>query len=408
MLPTSERGGEPGKVASKFDIPTDYLEGYSKSLEAYGARAANYIAHTRIGDPTADELMNDLSTLPSSETAALLAAALNEPDAKSRISLPQSLQSFIREAETVPRWVNHEAFRPAYDLFHRDSYLAIAALTGGTLVEGFSTNIAKSFFITGRIRDSGVRRLQQNNRHMIEIFLPGGLTTRGDGWKLSVRLRLVHARVRFLLMHSEDWDLDAWGTPLCAAHLGFAASAFSARMLQHLRTLGSQYSMEEQDSFMAVWRYTAYLMGIPETILFKDFDDAIDIFRVGQKCEPPPSAESVAMAHSLINSAPLVANATDPAYRQQFAKHIFLLSRALVGDSLANSLNYPNKRASGILPLFRLLRKIQKVNPKLVPNFGALASLWSFGHLLDISDIGELDITYFLPNHIYHEKSNPW
>lgn len=44
----------------------------------------------------------------------------------------------------------------------------------------------------------------QNNRHMVEIFLPGGLYREGDGWKLSVRIRIIHAQMRYLLNQSED------------------------------------------------------------------------------------------------------------------------------------------------------------------------------------------------------------
>ena len=162
-------------------------------------------------------------------------------------------------------------------MFHRNSQLILAAFVAGVLIEGFTTNIAKSFLITGRVRDQGVRRLGQNNRHMMEIFLPGGLNRYGEGWKLSVRIRIVHARVRQLLNKSEDWDIEAWGVPLSAAHLGYAISSFLARLLKHMKTLGANYSDEEHDSFMAVWRYSGYLMGIPETILYRDADEALKL-----------------------------------------------------------------------------------------------------------------------------------
>ena len=104
----------------------------------------------------------------------------------------------------------------------------------------------------------------QNNRHMMEIFLPGGLYRDGDGWKLSVRIRIVHARLRHLLSNSEEWNTEAWGAPISAAHLGYAISAFSARLLKHMKTLGATYNDEEYASFMAIWRYSGKLMGIPE------------------------------------------------------------------------------------------------------------------------------------------------
>ena len=58
--------------------------------------------------------------------------------------------------------------------------------------------ISKSFAITGRVIDNGVRRLKQNVRHLLNIFMPRGVEPSADGWKLSLRNRMVHARVRSL------------------------------------------------------------------------------------------------------------------------------------------------------------------------------------------------------------------
>ena len=139
----------------------------------------------------------------------------------------------------------------------------LIAFVTGVLVEGFSTLIAKSFSITGRV-SSTTRRLQQNNRHMMDIFFPGGLYRENDGWKLSTRIRFIHARIRALLNDSEDWNREAWGTPVSAAHLGFAISVFSKRLLEYSLQVGARFSHEERESVMAVWRYSGYLMGIPE------------------------------------------------------------------------------------------------------------------------------------------------
>ena len=67
--------------------------------------------------------------------------------------------------------------------FHRHSAMILQAFAAGVLVEGFTTNIARSFIITGRLRDQGVRRLQNNNRHVMEIFWPKawrGMATAGN------------------------------------------------------------------------------------------------------------------------------------------------------------------------------------------------------------------------------------
>ena len=79
-------------------------------------------------------------------------------------------------------------------LLNSDQFLA--GFAAGAIVEGFATRISKSFAITGRMIDDGVRRLKQNLRHLLDIFLPRGVEPSGDGWKLTLRIRLVHAKVR--------------------------------------------------------------------------------------------------------------------------------------------------------------------------------------------------------------------
>ncbi|WP_425153260.1 hypothetical protein [Candidatus Palauibacter sp.] len=67
-----------------------------------------------------------------------------------------------------------------------------------------------------------------------------------------------------MLNKSEEWDHDAWGTPVSATHLGFAISVFSQRLVEYSLLLGAQFDEEEQRSVLQVWRYAGYVMGIPK------------------------------------------------------------------------------------------------------------------------------------------------
>ena len=264
------------------------------------------------------------------------------------------------------------------------------------------------------MRDQGVRRLQQNNRHLVEAFIPGGLDREGDGWKLSVRLRIIHAQVRQLMKESDEWDVEAWGEPISAGHLGFAITAFSARLLTHMKRLGASYSKEESVSFMAVWRYVGYLMGIPETILFRDEAEANRLFEIGGMCEPEPGVESISMANSLVNSAPLLAEMTDPEVRRKFAKYIYGVSRAVIGNKLADQLKYPRTSTIGVLVWFRIQQRYEAMmrNPTL-RKLRFLSRIDrtvydQFSGLLVVSAFDEAGISYALPDHVYNEESSKW
>ena len=221
-------------------IPTDYRPGYEKARLIAPEIADNYVAHTLIGDPITEAMTADLREIEREEATRLIQLGMDNPSGGIALQgAPASLRAFSQDAETPPEWLDTSAFTAGIRMFHRNSRLVLAAFVAGVLIEGFTTNIAKSFFITGRVRDQGVRRLKQNNRHMIDIFLPSGLDRDGDGWKLSVRIRIIHARIRRLLLHSGEWNGEAWGLPVSAAHLGYANAAFSARLLKHMQTLGA-------------------------------------------------------------------------------------------------------------------------------------------------------------------------
>ena len=154
---------------------------------------------------------------------------------------------------------------------------------------------------------------------------------------------------------------------------------------------------------MAVWRYSGYLMGIPETILFRDEADALRIFDTGRMCEPSPSMESIALALSLINSAPLFAGLTERDARQKLAGYIAQISRALIGNALADELMYPASPTLGILWKFRLLNRIEAIRNRLNPSRAAATS-----NILDASMYDKEGISYRLPDHVYAEQSKEW
>ena len=397
------------------NIPSHYRPGYAEALKRGGKRAktaSDYVAHTLIGDPQADKVIEQMASLEHREAARWYKLGINAEDPAERDKVlrdaPPAFRDLLDSLDTPPDWVDFSAHTPGFRMFHRNSKLVLGAFVGGTLIEGFSTNISKSFFITGRVREHGVRRLRQNNRHMVEIFMPGGMNRVGDGWKLSVRIRLVHAQIRYMLKNSEEWDAEAWGVPISAAHMGFSIAAFSARLLKHMKSLGAEYSSEERASFMRIWRYSGFLMGVPETILYRDEEEALEIFYAGRICEPANEMEAIAMANALINSAPLVIGVTEPQARRALAQYVYRVSRALIGNDLADALKYPDDRTFGVLPWFRLQSRYSDIGERLFPNLKRRNNFGRFTALLEASAFDIAGISYRMPDKLYAEEDQPW
>jgi hypothetical protein len=382
-----------------------YVNGYAQARALDQRAADNYVAHTHIGDPIMDAIVEDLEPLSQRSIHQFIHAGMEE-DHDGLRSAPQSLRDFfIDRPRPDPDWLDRDAFQSGIRAFHTNSVPILTAFVTGVLIDGFSTLISKSFVQTGRMFENGVWRLKQNNRHQMEIFLPGGLDRHGEGWKLSVRIRFVHAQVRRLLSRTAEWEQDTWGVPVSAAHLGYSVACFAARTVKHSESLGARYSREERASFHHVWRYAGYLMGIPETILFTDEAHAFHMYRIGSLCEPPPTEDAIVMTNALINSASLVANITDPADRRKLVNTvIYPISRALVGNNLADQLNFPrNRRIAFPLLAYRIDQRVQR----LLAAFGKEGPQ-SFGTLLEASAYDDAGLRYRLPDHAHDEQGGKW
>ena len=366
-----------------------------------------YLRHTTQGDPLADQAVEQLTKVAPRDVHATIARTVDRHFDPPR-DTPEALRELIASCAVVPDWFEPEVAFKASRAFLRNSDLVLAALVAGAIIEGFSTLISKSFRIRSRIIQNGVRRLKQNTLQLTEQFMPGGLTPGGDAWKLSLRIRLVHAQARMLIRASEEWDAETHGMPLSAAHMALGAAAFSSRLMHHVGKLGGDFTDEEREAYVHVWRYTGMVMGIPESIMFHDRASADRTFQVAAMCEPTPDLDAIIMANSIINSAPIVLGFTGPDERRKMASYIYQISRELIDDELADALRYPKPRRIKRVPMLFLRNRAEKTVLKLFPRTRGHRSMKRFNILLDASDLGESAHSYSLPTTLYDEDSREW
>ena len=390
-----------------MQAPLLYRPGFENAQQLNPELAASYMAQTHIGDPMADAAIASLVGYEPREVHRLLQAGMDGQDAVFQ-KAPQPLRDFFEQIAEPPPWFNPAAVYPGCRAFHDHSDLFIPAFFVVTL-QNAATLISRAFYLTGRVLTGyGPRRIRQNTRHFIEIMLPGALERYGDGWKLSVRIRLVHAQIRHLLLESDDWDVAACGMPLSAAHMGLASANFSATMLRQAERLGARLDAEARESFMQIWRYASYLIGTPESLLFEgDEAQTHELYRIARVCEPPPGPEAVAIANALVNALPAIAGITDPDGQQAMTSHTYRVSRALLGDEMADRLEFPRQHTAGLLPWLRCRRNCYRMARRLAPG---IAERWrgrNFVFLLDAAQPNDL-AGYRLPDHLAAERATPW
>ena len=390
-------------------IPSAYTEGYAKASLHDQAAADNYIRHTTMGDPELDPVMEELSSLPPADLHRFVKAGIEQEGDVLRTA-PKVLRDFFDKVDSdVPPWVDFDSFKPGMRAFHENMSNMLIAYAVGSAVEGFSTLVSKSFSMTGRVTGLGSgaeRRLRQNNRHMVEVYYPGGLRRDGDGWKISTRIRFIHAQMRRLLAESDEWNREAWGLPLSAAHVGgIALYTFSIRQFEHAISMGASVSQEQKDSIVRIWRYAGYLLGVPEAILFTNEEEARRIYEIGHICEPPPDEDAIGVANAVFKAIPAMAGLTDEAQVKSLQRYAYRLSRALIGNELADQYQYPNTiRISALVlayyrmrdRLIRLIRKRQLLKQE------------AFGQIFESAQYDKEGISYKMPDHVRATKQSPW
>ena len=233
-------------------IPSAYSPTYREAQLRDRDTAEHYIRHTTIGDPPADAAIASLSHLSSDQTAGILAASIDTDD-NLPADTPRELLSLLRSIpHDPPMWLDPDACNAARQAFHDHSDLFIAAFVVATL-RNATTLIAKSFCATGIVTSvRALTRIRHNTHHFFEIMMPGSLDHRADGWRLSLRIRLVHAQVRRLILATGDWDQTTYGTPLSAANMALSSANFSETTLSTATRMGARLTPAARHGFMQI------------------------------------------------------------------------------------------------------------------------------------------------------------
>ncbi len=385
-----------------LNVPSAFQPGYEAIRPSNPGLADSYMAHMTVGDPPADKVVEELADLDQRQFHLFVRTMMDVETARID-TVPRVLREFFGEVGTFPDWYDSLPVQPGCRAFHRNSDLFVLAFVASTIVRGFGTTISLSFLETGKVIDFGRRRLRQNLRHLVEIMIPGGLERHGDGWKLCLRIRLVHAQVRKLIADSGDWDSAAYGRPISAGHVALSSAAFSAMLLQDAVRLGARIDDAERASFIHLWRCSSWLMGVPEPLLFRDEANAHELLRVGLRCEPPAGLECIVMAHSLINSVPHIIGIEGKRRRRRMIGLLQRLSRRMIGARLADELKLPRKISTGAIALVGLQRRLRNLRG-ILPSFvgGKNPDVARFSDLLEWSSLDDdaEGFSYRLPEHV--------
>lgn len=336
---------------TRTPFPTRYVN-LEAARRSHGDRVDRFGRHLLESDEPADRVVEAIAEMNKGEGSALFERGLRGeriPEA------PRAMRELIDEAADVPAWVDWDTCDRGGALLLRAGMLGGAVLGARSLVLGYaSPGGNKPLVFSGRLEQQAARRLNETARFVQAVSRPGGMRPFADGWQITLKVRLIHAQIRRMILASGRWRPASWGVPLNQHDLAGTTLLFSIVIIDGLRRLGMSISPDEAESYIHLWRWVGRTIGVHADVLPASEPEAVRAAELIAMTMGEPDGDSRALTRALFDSA-FDGCTTKAARREAEARVVFghLVCRELLGDELANKLEVPRRSARHAMPMVR-------------------------------------------------------
>lgn len=248
-------------------------------------------------DPLADQTVQRLFQNGSGGLAGaneLLSYLIrNEPVPESLVPDRQGqealavLREYLKQCQTPPAWADRALIDRAGALFAEHGMLAFSVLGCASLPVGYAApEAARVLGFTQQLTEHAQRRLTETAMFLIDVMSRGGLEPGGRGLQDIVRVRLMHAAIRHLLLQPPEtsppvegrrefghvlaaapWDVQQHGQPIHQVVMSATILCFSFVALRSVRQMGLRPAPEDEHAFLHAWNVVGHLMGVRDELL---------------------------------------------------------------------------------------------------------------------------------------------
>ena len=388
-FPSAERG-----------CPSAYTN-LALAKQRHGQRADKYVALLWRADPLADAVVEAFAGMAEEEWRRMLELAL-ERGIEALPAAPEALRALFAQLDHVPFWVDQEQCNLGGATFLRCrlGFVALAMLSLPLIYSWPAGN--KPLALSGHLMHRASQRLKDTTRYVFSISQPEGLGRFSEGFKMTVKVRLIHAQVRRLLRQSTQWRDDLWGAPINQCHMAGTNLLFSVGVLDALARIGYLFKPTEREALVHLWRYAGYLLGVENELLVAGEWEGHRLLDLIFTLEPKPDEDSRTLVHALMQTSFDYLHGFKAA-RACSVKLCYGISRALLGEERAEALGYPKTfwrwLVPAVWPATRLIERARCLSPA-VQGLAKVAGPKAFRHLLSERGLKGRTGEFELPRHI--------
>jgi len=375
-------------------FPSRYVN-LSSARVKFGDRVDRFGAFLSKVDDAADAVVLAIEGMPKGAgwrafEQGLRGGSRAIPDA------PRAMRDLLDEAAEVPAWVDWETCDRGGELLMRSGALGGAVLGARSLVLGYASPAGnKPLVMSGRLKEQALTRLNETSRFVQAVCRPGGMRPFADGWQITVKVRLIHAQVRRMILKSGKWNAAAWGAPVNQHDMAGTTLLFSVSILDGLRKLGMRFEADEAERYIHLWRWIGRVIGVHPDILPASEPDAMRLADLIGATMEPPDQDSRDLTKALFDAA--YDGAVTPKQKRDAARKVIFgttVCRELVGDELADQLGVERTSFRFAMPMVkRLVAGVERVT-RAIPSAERTAVTAGMRYWDRVVEIGLHGATY--------------
>jgi len=221
--------------------------------------------------------------------------------------LVAALREYLAEGCKLPDWTHADQVTRAGTVFMQEGPLSCVLLFCASLPECYvPPRLAEVLHVAGQLEAHTEHRIRQTAAMVFPVMLKGGLTTgAGCGVAQVLKVRLIHATIRHLILHGNPqqaagvvatlsangqpdnlhaalmghgWDVDRNGLPCNQLELAYTLLTFSYVFLRCMRTMGLGLPPADERAVLHIWNVAGHVLGVRDELMAHDYDEAARLF----------------------------------------------------------------------------------------------------------------------------------
>jgi hypothetical protein len=213
----------------------------------------------------------------------------------------QPLEAYVRAGQGLPEWADLAKIGRAEALFFDYGILSCTLLFCSSLPECYVIpDLAAVLHVAGQLEAHTEHRIRATAAMVFPVMMRGGMTTPdGSGRAQILKVRLIHATIRYLIlrgspdqadlggmvaplhvaaalagppsmhqaMFARGWNTADDGLPCNQEELAYTLLTFGYVFLRSLRKLGLGLPAADEEAYLHAWNVLGHLLGIERALM---------------------------------------------------------------------------------------------------------------------------------------------